>query len=94
MTRHQPTQCGLTYYDESLVPRKHAREQPRERPGDYEQQKKFYSGKKKNHTLKNQFIVLPNGDDIVDCTAGVPGPTSDIKLFRERQKAFNPSAKV
>lgn len=37
-------------------------EQPRERPGDYEEQKKFFSGKKKNHTLKNQFIVLPNGD--------------------------------
>ena len=71
----------------------HSCEQPRERPGDYEQQKKFYSGKKKNHTLKNQFIVLPNGDDIVDCTAGVPGPTSDINLFRERQKAFNSNQK-
>ena len=33
-------------------------EQPRERPEDYEQQKNFFSGKKKNHTLKNQFIVL------------------------------------
>ena len=68
-------------------------EQPRERPGDYEEQKKFYSGKKKNHTLKNQFIVLPNGKDIVDCTAGAPGPKSDINLFRSRQKAFDPNQK-
>ena len=64
-------------------------EQPRERPGDYEQQKSFFSGKKKNHTLKNQFIILPNGKDIVDCTAGAPGPKSDINLFRERQKVFD-----
>ena len=65
-------------------------EQPRERPRDYEEQKKFFSGKKKNHTLKNQFIVLPNGEDIVDCTAGAPGPKS---LFRERQKAFDENQK-
>jgi hypothetical protein len=68
-------------------------EQPRERPGDYEEQKKFFSGKKKNHTLKNQFIVLPNGEDIVDCSAGAPGPKSDINLFRERQKAFDENQK-
>lgn len=35
-------------------------EQVRERPKLYQKQKKFYSGKKKNHTLKNQLIVLPN----------------------------------
>jgi hypothetical protein len=65
-------------------------EQPRERPGEYEEQKKYYSGKKKNHTMKNQIIVLPNGDDIVDVVAGKPGPKSDINLFRERQKGFDP----
>jgi hypothetical protein len=36
-------------------------EQTRERPKGYQEQKKYYSGKKKNHTLKNQLIVLPNG---------------------------------
>lgn len=65
-------------------------EQPRERPGEYEEQKKYYSGKKKNHTMKNQIIVLPSGDDIVDVLAGLPGPKSDINLFRERQKGFDP----
>lgn len=33
-------------------------EQAIERPGDYQEQKIYYSGKKKMHTLKNQFIVL------------------------------------
>ncbi len=65
-------------------------EQPRERPGDYKEQKKYYSGKKKSHTLKNQLIVLPDGTDIVDVVAGSPGPKSDINLFRERQKCFDP----
>ena len=65
-------------------------EQPRERPGEYQEQKKYYSGKKKNHTLKNQLIVLPNGTDIVDVVAGSPGPKSDINLFREQQKGFDP----
>ncbi len=63
-------------------------EQVRERPKLYQEQKKFYSGKKKNHTLKNQLIVLPNGGEIVDVTVGKPGPSSDINLFRARQAEF------
>ncbi len=64
-------------------------EQPRQRPGEYQEQKKFYSGKKKNHLLKNQFIVLPNAKDLVDCTVGAPGPKSDINIFREGQQEFD-----
>ena len=33
---------------------------------DYKEQKNHYSGKKKMHTLKNQFIVLPLGQDIIE----------------------------
>ena len=33
-------------------------EQPRERPEAYQEQKKYYSGKKKNHTFKNQYQEL------------------------------------
>lgn len=66
-------------------------EQPRERPGEYKEQKKYYSGKKKNHTFKNQITVLPDGKDIVDVIAGEPGPKSDITLFREGQKDFDPN---
>ncbi len=57
-------------------------EQPTARPVDYEEQKKYYSGKKRMHTLKNQFIVLPKGEDIIDVTVGNLGKTSDINLFR------------
>jgi hypothetical protein len=63
-------------------------EQPIERPSEYETQKKYYSGKKKTHTRKNQLIVLPNGKDIVDVKAGKPGPKSDISLFRETSQEF------
>jgi hypothetical protein len=61
-------------------------EQPRERPGDYKEQKKYYSGKKKDHTFKNQITVLPDGKDIVDVIAGEPGPKSDIKSVSVRSE--------
>ena len=68
-------------------------EQPIERPVDYQEQKKYYSGKKKMHTLKNQFIVLPNGEDIVDVIVGKLGKTSDINLFRASRDKFDPKQK-
>jgi hypothetical protein len=68
-------------------------EQARERPRDYQEQKEFYSGKKKNHTRKNQLIVLPEGKDIVDILPGVPGPKSDRNLLRERFRQFAPEQK-
>ncbi len=34
-------------------------EQVIERPSSYQDQKQYYSGKQKKHTLKNQFVVLP-----------------------------------
>ena len=40
-------------------------------------------------TLKNQFIVLPAGEDIVDICAGNLGKTSDINLFRATQPLFD-----
>lgn len=63
--------------------------QPRERPGEYHEQKRYYSGKKKNHTMKNQLIVLPSGKDIVDVVTGQPGAKSDINIFRERKDNFS-----
>ena len=68
-------------------------EQHRERPGEYKEQKKFYSGKKKKHTFKNQFIILPKAQDIVDVIVGRPGPSSDINLLREQQKKFGTTQK-
>lgn len=63
-------------------------EQPRERPTEYQEQKKYYSGKKKNHTFKNQLIVMPSGQEIVDVVVGKPGATSDIKIWREQRTEF------
>ncbi|MEH1783930.1 MAG: transposase family protein [Nostoc sp.] len=64
-------------------------EQPIDRASDNEEQKKFFSGKKKQHTIKNQVISLPEGKDLIDIKVGYPGPTADIKLFREQQIKFD-----
>ena len=64
-------------------------EQDRERPSDNDTQKKYYSGKKRRHTFKNQPIGLPKGEDIIDITVGKRGPESDITLFRVQQKNFS-----
>jgi len=56
---------------------------------DYQEQKKYYSGQKKMHTFKNQFIVLPNGEDIVDVIVGKLGKTSD-NLFRASRDKLDP----
>lgn len=63
-------------------------EQPRERPGDNQAQQECFSGKKKQHTFKNQLITLPEGKDIVDVLVGAKGPISDISLFRIQQQKF------
>ncbi len=66
-------------------------EQPRERPSDYQEQKKFFSGKKQRHTFKNQFVSLPLGKDIVDVLVGERGPEADVNLLREQQANFSES---
>ncbi len=63
-------------------------EHHRERPGEYKEQKKFFSGKKKKHTFKNKFIILPEAQDIVDVIVGRCGTASDINLLREQQNKF------
>jgi hypothetical protein len=45
---------------------------------------KYYSGKQKRHTFKNQYIVLPGGQEIIDVVIGQPGPKSDIGLYGSR----------
>ncbi|OUL23020.1 IS5 family transposase [Nostoc sp. RF31YmG] len=63
-------------------------EQPRERPTDNKEQQEYFSGKKKQHTLKSQVVSLPKAKDIVDIVVGVKGRTSDISLFRSQQQKF------
>jgi DDE superfamily endonuclease len=65
-------------------------EQARERPGDDDEQRSYFSGKKQQHTFKSQIVTMPGVQDIVDATAGAKGATSDIGLFREQQSKFAP----
>jgi hypothetical protein len=43
----------------------------------------YYSGKKKQHTLKSQVAVDERSGKIVDTSASVPGPTADLRLLEE-----------
>jgi hypothetical protein len=56
-------------------------EQPVQRPRRRE--KRFYSGKKKRHTLKSQVAVDEVTGRIVDIADSVPGPTADLKVLRK-----------
>ena len=69
-------------------------EQAIERPGDYQEQKKYYSGKKKIHTLNNQFIVFPGGEDIVHISIGQLGKTGDITPFRKNRQNLDAKQRV
>lgn len=66
-------------------------EQPIYRDSDQKEQQKYFSGKKRQHTLKSLMIGMPEGKDIVEVEVGVPGPTADIKLFRISQEQFDKS---
>lgn len=55
-------------------------EQRVQRPGEPEGQKKWYSGKKKAHTIKSQISVEEATGRIVDVADSVPGPTADITV--------------
>ncbi len=57
-----------------------ATEQPTQRPQDPEEQKNYYSGKKKRHTLKTQVVVGPDGE-IMDHSTTVPGSNHDKSLY-------------
>ncbi|MBD0390614.1 MAG: transposase family protein [Nostoc sp. C3-bin3] len=66
-------------------------EQPIYRDSDQKEQQKYFSGKKRQHTLKSLMVGIPKGKDIVEVEVGVPGPTADIKLFRQSQNKFDKS---
>ena len=57
------------------------KEQPFRRPQGWDQQKPFYSGKKKRHTVKNQVVCTPEGR-IGGVSDTVPGSTHDLTMMR------------
>lgn len=66
-------------------------EQARQRPKNYQEQKKYFSGKQQSHTFKNSVISCAQGEDIIDVTVGARGPEADINLFRKQQLKFSDS---
>ncbi|MBW4455837.1 MAG: transposase [Nostoc indistinguendum CM1-VF10] len=66
-------------------------EQPIYKDSDQKEQQKYFSGKKRQHTLKSLMIGIPEAKDIVELEIGVPGPTADINLFRKSQEKFDKS---
>jgi hypothetical protein len=58
-------------------------EQRVQRPRDRDEADGYYSGKKKQHTLKSQVAVDETTGQVVDISASVPGPTADLKLLEQ-----------
>jgi hypothetical protein len=58
-------------------------EQRVQRPQDKKEADGYYSGKKKQHTLKNQVAVDEETGQIVDTSERVCGPTADIRLLEQ-----------
>jgi hypothetical protein len=58
-------------------------EQKIQRPKDPDERDRFYSGKKKTHTLKSQVAVDEDTGAVVDVSDSVPGPTADIQLLEQ-----------
>ena len=57
-------------------------EQPVQRPKSRDEADKWYSGKKKRHTIKSQLGVDRNSGEIVDVGDSVRGPTNDLTLLK------------
>ena len=63
-------------------------ERRRTRPQDPEQQKSYYSGKKKAHTLKNNLIVHPESRKVCYLSRTTEGKKHDKKICDEEGYTF------
>ncbi len=66
-------------------------ESPIERPTKH--QKRFYSGKQREHTLKTQVVFGQKSNKII-CLAHSKGKTHDFRLFKNSQTKFHQLLKV
>jgi hypothetical protein len=57
-------------------------EQPVQRHKDRDEADRWYSGKKKRHTMKTQVAIDERDERIVDVPPSEPGPTADITVRR------------
>jgi hypothetical protein len=58
-------------------------EQAVQRPENEADADRYYSGKKRRHTLKSQVVVDSYTGHIVDVADSVPGPTADMTLLKQ-----------
>ncbi|WP_250296550.1 IS5 family transposase [Wolbachia endosymbiont of Oedothorax gibbosus] len=56
-------------------------------------QKRFYSGKKKRHTIKTQIVTEKKSKKVV-CTSFSNGRKHDFRMFRESKIAILPQTKI
>ncbi|WP_250295852.1 IS5 family transposase [Wolbachia endosymbiont of Oedothorax gibbosus] len=66
-------------------------ETPVERPK--KKQKRFYSGKKKRHTIKTQIVTEKKSKKVI-CTSFSNGRKHDFRMFRESKVAVLPQTKI
>lgn len=58
-------------------------EQRVQRPRDAQAQRAYYSGKKRQHTLKSQVAIDEHTGTICDVSESYPGPTADRTLLQQ-----------
>jgi hypothetical protein len=58
-------------------------EQPVQRPARRAEADRWYSGKKKRHTIKSQVGVDRHTGEVVDVAESVRGPTADITVLKQ-----------
>jgi hypothetical protein len=63
-------------------------ERKRQRPEDREKQRKFYRGKKKGHTLKNNVVVTTEGRKVKYLSGTYEGRKHDKKICDEENPLF------
>ena len=81
--RHRRTLDALLAQTPALAVVIDSFEQRVQRPHDRTERDRWYSGKKKAHTIKTQVAVDEDTGLIVDVPDSVPGPTADLVLVRE-----------
>jgi len=71
-----------------------ATERPIQRPKDRERRKKYYSGKKKRHTMKNIVVTTRRGKRIVGLGPTVEGKRHDKQAAEDTGFRFPPGSKL
>ena len=56
-------------------------------------QKRYYSGKKKRHTIKSQVVVDKKTKEVI-CTSFAYGKKHDFRLFKESKTKIMPEVKI